>query len=901
MPCPPARHALEIADPGAQAVFIAGLGRGQGLPGQFLGQDPGARQRHARADGLLLPEGRTVTVGPAAAPAAGQPGTEAGGIAVLMQRATFWRQRQRLDMAQSMLDQALAIDPSHPDALFQSGLIAVETGKRAEAEAYLARLAAAKPGDVRIERLKMAMDRGQISAAVIEQARQAARDGDNENAVKFYRQAFAGLPPPLEYALEYFMALAGTVEGWSEARTRLGDMLARSPADDGLKLSYARVLTYREASRREGIALLAAMAPTSPEADRSWGEALAWLDAARADEALYKAYLAAHPDDQAVAARWARAIKPLEPDTPDNAVQLGHIAVQAGKLDEARALFAKALELDPNHANAMAALASLLAHDGKTDEARALLERAFALDPALRTRAAGLYETTVFYGAYQRANAAFKAGRPGEAERLLRPLLDGRHQDRHLAVALMARAMAAQKKYAEAEKYFREALARSPKDQGLVDGLYGVLVDAGKTAAADALVPRISPALREGAGKRAAQAEAEAAKARAETLARAGDIDGALAAYRGAIGKSPDDPWLRLAYARLLRRQGQQQAAAETMGPPLARPAPMPAAFHAGALFALDAGRLIEAGTLLNAIPGPARTPEIVKLADDIGHRLQTAQARAAVAAGDRDRGLASLRALARRGDLTPAQWGEVASGLAEFGDTAGALAIARRELAKPPAASASLSDYAALIGLVGRHGTPAEGEALVARFRSKARTPEEIRQIAEMEAGQIAARADRLRTGGQIEPAFALLEPALGRSPDNPALLGALARIYVDAEMPDEAEALYDRLLAQSPEDEGVIMQLVWLAIGRQDFHKARRLLDPVLERGTADYQAHYADGLLLRQDGLNGAAIEAFERAQSLRQQELGGVPAGMNGAGSTQFPQPPAFPQPPVQNFQ
>ena len=832
----------------------------------------------AAAD-LLLPQaqGATANSSPAMAP---PPRPQAEGVPLLLQRASFWRQRQRPDMARSTLDQVLAIEPGNPEALYQAGLIAVESGRETEAAILLERLTSAKPGDVRIERLQRVMERGPLPPGVIEQARQASRDGDNDRAVKLYRQAFAGLPPPLEYAVEFFMAMAGTVEGWAEARTRIGEMLTRNPQDDELLLAQARILTYREASRREGITRLAALAGRLPEADRSWGEALLWLEAARPDEALYRAYLSAHPADRAVAAHWAKATAPLTDDTPDNAVQLGYVAAQAGDFALARKYFAKALSLDPRHAKAMVALASLDVRDGQSEAARRRLDQAFALDPSLRGTAAGLYDTAAFYSAYQQADAAFKSGRMDESERLLRPLLDGKYKDRGLAVTLMARVLAAQGKYTEAERHYRAALARTPNDRGLIDGLYGLLVKAGKWPEAEALAGRASPALREEAERRAAGEAAAAAKERAESLARTGPPAAAIEAYRTAVDKAPDDPWLRLGQARLLRQQGDDKAAGDAMRPLLARPLPRTADFHASALFALDAGRLFEAGTLLNAIPGPERNGDIQRLAEEIGRRLQADLLRSALEGGDRDRALAALRAEAGRSDLAPAQWGQIADGFAKFGDTAGALAIARRELEKPLLPSTTMGDYAGLIGILGRYGTPAERDALLPRFRAIARTPDEIRQIADMEAGQIATRADALRAAGLIAPAFDLLEPALARTPENRALLGALARLYSASGMNDDAEAIYDRLLAGAPEDEGTVMQLVWLDIGRKNYDRARQRLEPLLQREDAGYAVHYADGILLRQEGWTGAALDAFEKAQDMRRQELGDSPAAGSG---------------------
>ncbi|MCF4164837.1 tetratricopeptide repeat protein [Zavarzinia compransoris] len=822
----------------------------------------------ASAEDVLLPNEDAVKVAPIA-PTEAKPEVS---VEDLLQRASYWRQQGRPDLAKSLLVQVLKIEPDNPDALFQAGLVAIDEGETEEAEAYLARLAAAHPGNVRVERLKMAMARGQISPELIEQARAAAKAGDSAGAVKIYRDAFAGLPPPLEYAFEYYVAMAGTEEGWEEARRRLGTMAKENPGDLRIQLAYGRILTYREVTRREGIGILARLAPSSVEADRSWRDALTWLDASKADQALYDAYIAAHPDDGEVASRWAKVIEPMKPDTAEHAVTLAYAAVADRKYAEAEKLFLKALDFDPDNVNALTGMAGLRMQSGRAAEALKYMNRAIEIEPTLRTEYHDLYDAARFMNDYYAASGAAKRGRYSQAERLLRPLVAGKAKERSIAVALLASVLASQKKYAEAETYYRQALRLRPRDKNVITGLYRVLVARGKLAEANALADRVPSDIRADVAGDMARAEAAKAVSAAEARARAGDMPGAMAAYREAIGKAPDDPWARLAYARLLREQGRAADAEAVMQAVLDKPQPSAEALHAGALFALDRNRLQEAGALINAIPGPKRSAEIVTLSQEIVLKTTLREARQAAAAGEKSRALSALNTLAARKDLTPALWGEVASTMADMGEVNQAVAIARRELAKPVPAGASLSNYSALVAVMARYGSQSETEALVARLKPKARTAEEIRQFADLEAGLVAGRADALREQERYRAAYDLLMPPLGRDPENATLLGALARVYAASGNYDQAAGIYDRLLARAPGDEDLAMQAVWVAIGQSDYDRARQLLDPLLEQGTPSSQLYYANGLVLRAEGWNGAAIRALEKAKELRAQELG-----------------------------
>ncbi|WP_270936913.1 tetratricopeptide repeat protein, partial [Falsiroseomonas oryzae] len=69
------------------------------------------------------------------------------------------RRSGRPEAAMEAYRQALARDPNHPGALAYQGALFLELGRRAEAEANLARLAAACPGCAETETLARALAR----------------------------------------------------------------------------------------------------------------------------------------------------------------------------------------------------------------------------------------------------------------------------------------------------------------------------------------------------------------------------------------------------------------------------------------------------------------------------------------------------------------------------------------------------------------------------------------------------------------------------------------------------------------------------------------------------------------------------------------------------------------------
>ncbi|RJF87934.1 hypothetical protein D3874_13640 [Oleomonas cavernae] len=711
-----------------------------------------------------------------------------------------------------------------------------------------------------------------ISPGLIAQARSLAAVGKAEQAGQVYQQAFGNLPPPLEFAYEYYMTVAGTERGWQIARDGLASMARRAPNDAGIQIAYGQVLTYREVTRREGIALLARYAGRDETALKFWRSGLLWLEAQAGEAGLYEDYLKAYPDDAEVAAAYRKLTAPVTADTTEHAFMLGLAAINAGKLGEAEDYLDTALRLDPGNANALASLASLRLRQGRPGDALALLKQAIAAAPDRRAEFAQAYDSAAFLVTYQSAVAAMKAGHPARAEQLLRPIAYGGNKDRRNALALLGDALAKQGKDAEAEKVYRQVLQGNPGSRQALLGLYGVLIRQNKVAEANALAARIPAQDRARFEGGVDAAEAGRYRSEAERLALAGQPDAASAVYQKALATDAGNPWVRLSYARFLLRQGDSAQAQGLMAPLTAPAAPGADALYAAALFAVDQNRFQEAIAQVNRIPGPQRTPAITAFAREITVRHTIAQARAAFDGGNRTQAIAAMRSLAARGDLSPATRGELASALYDMGDTEAALALARTELAKGIPAGGQVSDYAALAAVLARSGNDAEAGALLIQLQPLVKSPSDQRGLQDLRNSMTVQRAGQLRLEGKLAPAYDLLAQALRSDPNDPVLLAELANLYAAGKMYPEATSLYDGLMARMPNNQTMVLQATNVAIASGDYGRAHELLDPLLDGGQPTAQTYFVAGQLARAEGDTGGAIEALEHARSLRAQELG-----------------------------
>ncbi|MFZ4409630.1 MAG: tetratricopeptide repeat protein, partial [Paracraurococcus sp.] len=205
----------------------------------------------------------------AATPAAAQmfaaaaPGPSSGSdkaIAALLEQANYWKLQNRPDQVARALDRVLAVDPRNGEALAGAAQAQAQLGNRAAADALIARLRAASPGDARLQETDVTVRAATVDQTAVAEARRLAQTGRSAEAIAQYRAVFRGGTPPDSYAQEYYSTLAGTEGGFEDARAGLARLVERAPGDTRLQLTYAQVLTYRDATRADGIARLRRLA-----------------------------------------------------------------------------------------------------------------------------------------------------------------------------------------------------------------------------------------------------------------------------------------------------------------------------------------------------------------------------------------------------------------------------------------------------------------------------------------------------------------------------------------------------------------------------------------------------------------------------------------------------------------
>lgn len=830
---------------------------------------------------------------------------QTGAEQTLLDQGQYWQERGDTERAGEAWQKLLRLNPQNAQALYGMALVELNAQRPEGAQRYLTQLQTAHPRSPLVSRLQESIRTGR-SAPQIETARQQARSGQASQALSTYQAALGERPPTGPLALEYYQTLGATAGGWDEARRGLSRLAQESPEDPQIALALAQHLTYRESTRRDGIAQLARLAgrpDVGKAATESWRKALAWTGTRSADIPLYQEFLRANPGDTAVQTRLVQAqnlqkqgqaaARPVATDPLRLRTTAGFQALEDGELDAAEAAFQQVLEARPSDGDALGGLGILRLRQERFADARGLLERASRAGSAARWKQA--LDSATYWSLVEQATSERERGDTAAARRTLEQAVRINPTE-VTAETDLADLLVEGGQYDAAEAAYRRVLARQADNPDAVRGLVGVLAQNNKAAEALALVEKLSPSQQEKVGAlgrlRAAQALGQA---RAAT--ERGDMAAARAALEDALLNDPASPWVRLDLARLYLRLGAVAEARGVMDGLLLSNPNMPEALYAGALLASEASDWPGALALLDRIPEKHRTRDIAALQKRVWVHVQAAAASALAAEGRQSEALATLAQAESFATQDTELLGALALAYADAGDPQRALGMVRQVLARTPRPDVGLRlQYAATLL---KTQQDVELSGILRQLQNAPMSERERRSFSDIRRAYIVRQADGLREAGDLVAAYDTIAPLLAEQPDEPQAMTALARMYAANNDYAPAQALYARLLERSPTDVPLLLQTAAMATGAKDYAYAESLLSVALARAPRDPEVLTAAGRLYRAQGKNTKATEFFtaavaaESAQRDAVLAASGVAAGPARAGNP-FAQRAGLPQ-------
>ncbi|WP_186172175.1 cellulose synthase subunit BcsC-related outer membrane protein [Burkholderia gladioli] len=791
-------------------------------------------------------------------------------LQALIDQGKYWQAHGRSDLAEQAWKKVLGIDAKQPDALLGMGFVMADRKDGGQSAAYLDRLRQVAPNYPGIDELGRRLGQSSPRDQTVNDARRLAQSGHSASAVEQYQKAMEGAPATPELRLEYYQALAATPNGWDEARKGLEALARDNPDDPRYALAYAQHLTYRDVTRRDGIARLQQLtgdAKFGRQARESWRQALLWLAARPSDQPMFDAYFKLAPNDPAVKARYdamvlqekasdARSAQQVADSARGRAIGDGFAALDRNDLATARARFNAVLAGAPNDTDALGGLGIVELKQEHFREARNDLERASRGGDPSRWREA--LKSAGYWSDTSDALVAQNRGDVAKAKSLFEHAI-ATDPSEPAAQLMLGELLLANHDPRGAEQAYRMALRRQADNPDAIRGLVGALAAQGRGDEALQFANQLTAEQQAKAGGLdRLRGTAEAAQARAAEAQ--GDLGRARSLFEDALVGSPDDPWLRLDLARIYVRQGAVASARSMMDGLLAAHPDMPDALYAGALLAEQTHDYGDGLRMLDRVAPAQRTAAMGELQRRLWLAQQSELAGQMARRGQNAQALAMLRAAEPVAQADPAMMGQLAGGYLAAGDPAHAMQLVQGAMAAAPADLGLRLQYANL--LLANHQDGLLGDEM----RRLQATPMSAAQHAEFDRINLAIvvrRADLVRQSGDLAGAYAVMAPWLAAMPEDPDLQGALARLYTSAGDPANALTCYRIALRRNPGDAGLRLAALYAASGARAWSEAEQLAQAALAAAPDDPVTLAAVGRMYRAEGKLPLAAQYLKRS--------------------------------------
>ncbi|MBC7006254.1 BCSC C-terminal domain-containing protein [Photobacterium sp. BZF1] len=701
-------------------------------------------------------------------------------LQTLLDQAVYWHKHNNDERAVESLNKVLMVDTNNAQAMYYMALWAEQRGDTSKAKQWREQLAKAHPGAPQLRELQNFTDIMQLPQREVEMARRQANAGNIDGSLATWDQIFGGSEPPISVAPEYYQTMAGDETRYPIALSKLAVLSKAHPDNLSINLAYAKLLTYRESTRRQGIELLQGMAKKDPEANASLRQALIWLDPKASDEKYYLSWLQRH-DDEEIAALFNQRVDGMSK-------QSGFESLAKGNTATAKQSFNRVLKTSPDDADALAGLGYANMKQGHFTSAANYLEQAANKSgkdaSELRQRA----QEARFYATLNQAKEEQAKGNLDQALKVSAPLARQSGHRGRAAKIYRASLLRQRGRYKEAEEQLYAVLKQDPKNIDANEQLYFVLVEQQKSEEAAKILSSLP---------RSIQQKVKSADIYGNTrnlvdqAINAGNLETAIAIIENGVDLLPNNPWLRFELAKLLEQSGRSSQADEAIAH-LYRADATPDELYAAAVYADDKDDWVRAREHLGRVPAVNRTPEMSELYQEALANLKLNSAANHLASGNKIRTLEILKQLSPKELGKPYIVGRAANMMAQSGDVSSALKLIQQDIASGITGNAS--DYIDHISVLYKAGL--EREALKLLNNPKVEANSTPTQMAEARNVYIINEADKLRIEGNYAGAYNHLTTALQRDPNNVGLMLAMARLYQSGHMTKQASAVYQYLL---------------------------------------------------------------------------------------------------------
>ncbi|MCK7595722.1 tetratricopeptide repeat protein [Microbulbifer sp. CAU 1566] len=490
--------------------------------------------------------------------------TQESAIEILYQQADFWEDHNRGDLSRNALHRILASDAGDLTARYRLGLSYAKENDLVAAGLVVRELYGSKHGKAYADQLASEIKSRSFDERAVARARNLSENDHHEEAVAIYEGLFAGREPNGPMAIEMYYAMSAVEQFREVAISGLERLINNQPGNRDAQLALARVLTYEEGTRRQGLDLLDGLNGAPGASDTLANDkrnALLWLQASPGDLQRYEEYLEKHPEDDEIRQKHSRILTSVDPNTSAGQVAIGYRYLNAGRPVQAEQAFQQALSLSRDEVDALAGLSIILHRRGQHDQAMALLRQAESRDAKTRLKFSELRQSVSFWSQLGLAEKYLAQEKPDEARHMLTSMSTS-DNSQQLELSLMNYKVALSSgESALAERWLRESMKINSADERAQIALLDLYLDRRNLTGLAAIISQHDKQN----GSRPVSTLLQSKLFRCKAILAESRNENQLAGefFRKGIEQNDSDVWIRLDFARYLARTRDEAAGTE--------------------------------------------------------------------------------------------------------------------------------------------------------------------------------------------------------------------------------------------------------------------------------------------------------------------------------------------------
>jgi len=819
------------------------------------------------------------------APVASSDASMATAVGLLLEKAQFWYEKGRPDVALDFYSRVLSLQQDNGDALIGAAKVSLDLSHDVQAHDFVERLRKISPDDPFVKSFDTIHRRSPEDAAALSEARHLAVLGRKQEAVAKYHTLFKNNEVPLDLAAEYYPLYITSVPEESveadDALTTVKGLADKNPKDLALQLAAGQAMISLEGSRAEGIEKLHQLSHVAAVANRArtiWRQALLWQGADFQSLDQLNEYLAENPTDPELDAKMAE-YKASLPSPGLRARMNGYEAVRTKNTKDGEKYFQAAIDYDAKDADAWVMMAVVRQLQGRP-EWKSVLEHAISLaperkteflnmlgaDPVANAKAAAESQAKIT-AQYKEVDRLASLGKFAEAEAQLRVLMGpNKNAGSLLGLSdLQFRAGHADK----AEATLRSAVAMEPDNADANLALSGMLSREGKLAEAKQLLDRAEAKYSTTNNEKGLQsvhsAKADLARLDALTIA---DLPKREAALRGALALDPTSWWIKLEIARTVYAEGRKAEAQTMMDEPY-RAATTPGALNTQSgqdalqvafSWAGERNDQEKASALAKIVPVDKQSDAMKRLLAAAAFRQSVKD----IEASDPALAPQRLLALAAAPDPTGQRGLDIGQAFLRLQDADGMHQAVMTALDKTPQPTPPQRlSYAGVLMQGGRND---DAVAMIAPLDGVPLSSDQRMSLDAIKDSLASIQADSLLQAHRVADADAVLRARLAVNPDSNTLMVGQARVQIAQGHPDIALPTLLAALGKEPGNLAARMGAIEAALTLQYYSQASDLARDGMKLYPRNPYLAMQGANAARARGLNKEALDLMVKARAL-----------------------------------